>query len=514
MALVLAAMASTRKQRADLLVERSREESARVSREAARVAEEARRNADAIRKEAEIEARERRLALEDEMALEARERRRDLVALEQRLGQREESLDRRAELLDRKEFELTTRTESVKVQALELEEAHARAEALQQDHRRRLEGLAHLTSEAARAELMRLTESEARQRAALAARRIEDEAVAMAEAKARSIIGTAVQRISSTYGIESTVTVLDLPSDEMKGRIIGREGRNIRALERATGVDLIVDDTPEAILISSFDAMRREVARLSLAELIRDGRIHPARIEEAVAKARRDVEQHVADVGRDAVTDLGFADMHPELVKVVGRMKFRTSYGQNILLHSREVAFIAGAIAAELGANVEVARRGGFLHDLGKAIDREVEGTHTQIGVDLARRFGERPDVIHCIEAHHMDVEFDTVEAMIVQAADALSAARPGARREILETYIKRLEKLEGIASTFRGVAKSYAIQAGREIRILVEADKVGDEETAELSREIARKIEGELQYPGHVKVTVIREVRAVDYAR
>ncbi|MFN7976035.1 MAG: ribonuclease Y [Acidobacteriota bacterium] len=505
--LALAILAGARKHRADLLLNAASEE-------ARRIVSESQRESENLKKEATLAAKEKLLAMEDSFAESSRGRKRELDSLAERLDQREESLDRRVGLIDRKEYELVNYGAHLKTRADELARAESHLAEILREERRKLEEMSGLTADAARSELMRMIELDTKQRAALAAKRIEDEAVAHADAKARTILGTAMQRIATSYCIETTVSVLDLPSDEMKGRIIGREGRNIRALEKALGVDLIVDDTPNAILLSSFDPIRREVGKLAITELIRDGRIHPARIEEAVAKARRDIETNVRDIGQDAVTELGFPDMHADLVRVVGRMKYRTSYGQNILLHSREVAHLAGVMAAEMGANVEASRRGGFLHDIGKAIDREVEGTHTQIGVELAKKLGERPEVIHCIAAHHMDIEFGSVEAMIVQAADALSAGRPGARREILETYVKRLEKLEAIASSFAGVSKSYAIQAGREVRILVESDKVSDADTLWLSKDIARKIEGELSFPGQVKVTVIREVRAIDYAR
>jgi len=357
-------------------------------------------------------------------------------------------------------------------------------------------------------------EDEAKIEAAHIVKRIEDEAREQAGRQAQRIIGMAIQRSASDYVSETTVSVVMLPNDEMKGRIIGREGRNIRALEMATGVDLIVDDTPEAVILSGFDPFRREVARVALERLIVDGRIHPARIEEVVEKVKAEFEQKILQEGEAALLELSIPGMHPELVKLLGRLRYRTSYGQNVLQHSKEVAFLAGTMAAELKANVQVSRRGGILHDIGKAIDREMDGTHLQIGIDLLRKYGETEEVVHSMACHHGDYDPQTVEAVLVTAADALSAARPGARREILETYVKRLEKLEEIASGFKGVQKTFAIQAGREVRIIVDSGKISDEQALWLSKDIARKIEGELTYPGQIKVTVIRETRSIEFAR
>jgi ribonuclease Y len=389
--------------------------------------------------------------------------------------------------------------------------AQERAEA---EQRAQLQRVAGMTREEARAELLRQLEQDARRDAAHLVVRLEHEARATAADKARQLITEAIQRSAAEHAIETTVSVVDLPSDDMKGRIIGREGRNIRALEQATGVELIVDDTPGAIILSSFDPYRREVARQCIERLIADGRIHPARIEEVVEKVKAEIDERVRKEGEATAFELGLFDVHPELLQLMGRLRFRTSYGQNVLSHSKEVATLAGIMARELGLDAHVAIRAGFLHDVGKAIDREMEGTHLALGLDLLRKHGERQPVIDAVAAHHMDIDWPSLEAMIVQAADAISAARPGARRDILESYVKRLEKLEGIADSFTGVAKSFALQAGREVRVMVQSDQVSDEDAVWLSKDIARRIENELQYPGQIKVTVIRETRAVDVAR
>ena len=355
---------------------------------------------------------------------------------------------------------------------------------------------------------------EARHEATFLVKRIEEEARQSADREARKIVAQAIQRCAAEHVVETTVSVVGLPTDDMKGRIIGREGRNIRALEQATGVDLIVDDTPEAVILSGFDPLRREIAKLSIERLIQDGRIHPTRIEEVVSKVQKEMKQKVFEEGEEVALELGIHGMNPELLRMVGKLKYRTSYGQNVLYHSREVAYLAGIMARELGVDVMVSKRAGLLHDVGKAVDRDMEGTHLQLGVELARKYGESSEVIHGIEAHHFDVEFRTLEAVLVQAADATSAARPGARREVLESYVKRLEKLEEIAASFSGVAKAFALQAGREVRIIVESSKVSDEKAFWLTKEITKKIENELQYPGQIKVIVIREMRVVDYAK
>ena len=406
---------------------------------------------------------------------------------------REQALNKRSAQVDKKAEEIDT------LHARELEE---------------LERISGLTAEEAKAMLLDNVEQEARHDAALLLRDIEQKTKEEADKKARNIVTMAIQRCAADSVAEATVSVVPLPNDEMKGRIIGREGRNIRALETATGVDLIIDDTPEAVILSSFDPVRREVARIALEKLIMDGRIHPARIEEMVEKARKEVDNQIREAGEAAVLEVGVHGLHHELVRYLGRMKFRTSYGQNVLNHSIEVAHLAGIMAAEVGANVAIAKRAGLLHDLGKSIDHEVEGTHAQIGADLAKKYRENNQIIHAIQAHHNDVEPQTLEAILVQAADAISAARPGARRETLENYIKRLEKLEEIANSFDGVDTSYAIQAGREVRIIVKPEKVSDSDTVMLAREIAKRIENEMEYPGQIKVNVIRETRTVDVAK
>ncbi len=389
-----------------------------------------------------------------------------------------------------------------------------RADQLLAERHRELQRVAGLSADEARELLLKQIEGDARRDAANLVKRLETEARETAAVRAQQIIADAIQRSAAEHAIETTVSVVDLPSDDLKGRIIGREGRNIRALETATGVELIVDDTPGAIILSSFDPFRREVARQTIARLIADGRIHPARIEEVVEKVKVEMEESVRKEGEAAAFELGLFDLHPEILRLMGRLKFRTSYGQNVLNHSKEVAFLAGIMAKELGLNGHVAARAAFVHDIGKAIDRDLQGTHLELGLDFLRKHGESEPVLQAVAAHHMDIDWPSLEAMIVQAADAISAARPGARRDILESYVKRLEKLEGIADSFEGVSKAFALQAGREIRIMVESDHVSDEETVWLSKDIARRIENELEYPGQIKVTVIRETRAVDYAR
>ena len=487
---------------------------AQAKSQAAKVIEDAERQSDTVRREAEVAAREKLLQARAEHEQASRKRRAELEALERRLTQKEDNLDKRTDEVVRHERDLgqTERALSVREKAIEKKEGEASA--MFELGRTRLEQIAGLTAQQARDELVRGMEDEARIEAAHIVKRIEDEAREQANKQAQRIIGMAVQRSASDYVSETTVSVVMLPSDEMKGRIIGREGRNIRALEMATGVDLIVDDTPEAVILSGFDPFRREVARVALERLIGDGRIHPARIEEVVEKVKAEFDQKILHEGESALLELSIPGMHPELVKLLGRLRYRTSYGQNVLQHSKEVAFLAGTMAAELKANVPVARRAGLVHDIGKAIDREMDGTHLQIGIDLLRRFGESEDVVHAMACHHGDYDPQTVEAVLVTAADALSAARPGARREILETYVKRLEKLEEIASGFKGVQKTFAIQAGREVRIIVDSGKISDEQSLWLSKDIARKIEAELTYPGQIKVTVIRETRAIEFAK
>ena len=492
----------------------ARRMTAEAKRQAAKTIESAERAGETIQREAEIAAREKLLQARSEHEQASRKRRVELEALERRLTQKEDNLDKRSDEVARRERDLaqTERTQLQREKAIETQQGELAA--MVDLERKRLEQIAGLTVQQAREELVKAMEDDARIEAAHIVKRIEDEAREQAHKQAQRIIGMAVQRSASDYVSETTVSVVMLPNDEMKGRIIGREGRNIRALEMATGVDLIVDDTPEAVILSGFDPFRREVARVSLERLIGDGRIHPARIEEVVEKVKAELDQRILHEGESALLELAIPGMHPELVRLLGRLRYRTSYGQNVLQHSREVAFLAGTMAAELKANVQVARRAGLVHDIGKAIDREMDGTHLQIGIDLLRKFGESEDVVHAMACHHGDFDPQTVEAVLVTAADALSAARPGARREILETYVKRLEKLEEIASGFKGVQKTFAIQAGREIRIIVDSGKLSDEQSLWLSKDIARKIEAELTYPGQIKVTVIRETRSIEYAK
>ena len=442
-----------------------------------------------------------------EFEKEIKDRRSEMNRQERRVQQKEESLDKKADSLEKKDEQLNKKLKEVDV----LKEETLKVKNAQLEILERISGL---SVEEAKSYLLKNIESEVRHEAAIMIKDIEAQAKEDADKKAKSIISTAIQKCAADHVAEATVSVVALPNDEMKGRIIGREGRNIRALETATGIDLIIDDTPEAVVLSGFDPVRREIARMALEKLIVDGRIHPARIEETVEKARKEIDAIIKQEGEQATFDTGVHGLHPELIKLLGRMKYRTSYGQNVLKHSTEVANLAGIMAGELGVDVKTAKRAGLLHDIGKSVDHEIEGSHVDIGVDIAKKYNESPEVIHAIHAHHGDVEATTVIACIVQACDAISAARPGARRENLETYIKRLEKLEEIADSFHGVEKSFAIQAGREIRIMVKPDAVKDEETVLLARDIVKKIESELEYPGQIKVNVIRETRSVDYAK
>jgi len=492
-------------------IERKRREAEESARQ---MLEQARKEAEALRREANLEAKDRIIEARAEMEQELKERRRELAQMEKRLLQKEENLERKTGQIEKTQQDLNRREREIRREEAAVAGKMAEAEGLLARQQSELERISGMTAEAAKRELFERVEKESRFEAARIAKRIEEEAAEEAKKKSQKIISLAIERYASDYVADATVSAVALPSDEMKGRIIGREGRNIRALEAATGVDLIIDDTPESVVISGFDPVRRQVAKTALEKLISDGRIHPARIEEVVEKARREVEAVMKEEGERAVFDLGIHGVHPEIVKLLGRLKFRTSYAQNALEHSREVAYFAGMMAAELGVNAKLAKRAGLLHDIGKAVDHEVEGTHAAIGADLARRHGEDPRVVNAIASHHDDVEALCAESVLVAAADALSAARPGARKESLDAYLKRLSKIEEIANSFDGVEKSYAIQAGREIRIIVENEQITDEKAAVLAKEICRKIEQELTYPGKIKVTVIRESRFVEYAK
>lgn len=490
-------------------------------REAQRLLERGAKDAESVRKESELKAKEQALQARQEAEKLLTERQNNLEKQEQRiqakeqgLQSKEESLDKKTQQVDQKAKDLDSLSEKRKGEIEKLEAQRVEAKQLVEAQARRLEEIAGLTREDAKKELISQLEYAAKMDAAKTVRRIEEEALEDAQKKARWTIGAAIQRVASDVVTEQAVSSVQLPSDDLKGRIIGREGRNIRALEKATGCDLIVDDTPESIVVSSFDPIRREVARQAILKLLADGRIHPARIEEVVEKVKVDMDQHLKEIGEAACIELGFPDVHPKLHKLVGRLNYRTSYGQNVLEHTKEVARIAEYMAGEMGADARLSRRAGLFHDIGKAIDREVEGTHIEIGMQLMQRYGEKEDVIHAMSCHHGDFEPRTVEAMLITAADALSAARPGARREMLETYVKRLEQLEGIANSYKGVQKSFAMQAGREIRILVDAGSVNDDQAYWIAKDVSRRIESEMQYPGQIKVTVMRELRAVEIAR
>ncbi len=481
---------------------------------ARRIIEEAERDAETKRKDAAIEAKEIVLRVRTESERETRERQREIHQAERRVLQKEEQVGRRVDQLDRREAEVQGKEGGLASRERGIKEKEDQLVAALETERRKLEVISGLTAEEAKRQLLARMEEEARHEAALVAMRIEQEAREAAHQKAKEILATTIQRLAPDYTVETSVSILDLPSDDMKGRIIGREGRNIRALELATGVDIIVDDTPEAVIISAYDPLRREIARLALQRLIADGRIHPARIEEMVEKVKKEMEQQLKEEGEKACFEVGVHGFHPELVRLIGRLKYRTSYGQNCLQHSKEVAWLTGMMAAEIGADVKLAKRMGLLHDIGKALTHEQEGSHPELSEQVLSKYGESPAVLNAALCGHENVAPATIEAVLVEAADGISAARPGARRDVLESYIKRLAKLEEIATAYKGVDMAYAIQAGRELRILVKSDVVSDLEAHELAKEISKRTESEMQYPGHIKVTVIRETRAVEIAK
>jgi ribonuclease Y len=481
---------------------------------AKKIIQEAEKEAEIKKKEAILEARDEWYKAKVNFEKELQIKKAELGRLEKRFAEREANLDRKVDILSKKEREIQNRDKILFAREKAVRTKGDQLDRLIADQNKQLEKIAQMTSEEAKKLLMENLESQARQAAAQLIKEIKEQAEQTAEKEAKNIIISAVQRCAADHTVESTVSVVNLPNEEMKGRIIGREGRNIRSFETATAIDVIVDDTPEAVILSGYDPIRREVARMALEKLITDGRIHPARIEEVVTKAEKEMEVIIRETGEQACFDVGIHGIHPELVKLLGKLQYRTSYGQNVLQHSEEVAFLAGLMAAELGMDPNVAKRAGLLHDVGKAVDRETEGTHTQIGYNVAQKYGENPIVLNAIASHHEDVISESPYSVLVQAADAISGARPGARRETLEGYVKRLEKLEELADSFKGVAKSYAIQAGREIRVIVEHERIDDLGATELANEMAKKIEAELEYPGQIKVTVIRETRAVEYAK
>ena len=484
-----------------------------AEREADQIIGDSKRKGETLLKEAELEIKDRLLKMKSDFDTETKETRSDLKKRETRLIQKEENFERKSEKIASRDHELARKERQLAKRHGKLEAKELQYNELLDEQKRQLERISGLTAEQAKELLIRAMENEARHDGAKLIKRIENETKEEADKRAKKILATAIQRYAAEFIAERTVSVVPLPSDEMKGRIIGREGRNIRALEAATGIDLIIDDTPEAVILSGFNPVRREVARLSLSRLIADGRIHPARIEDVVKKVTQEVDQTIKEAGEQAAFELGVHGINTELIKFIGRLKYRTSYAQNVLQHSVEVGFLAGIMASELGLNAKIARRMGLLHDIGKAIDHEVEGPHAVIGSRLAKKHGENGKIVHAIAAHHEDVPPNSVYAILVQAADGLSGARPGARKELLENYIKRLEELEGIANSFKGVSNTYAIQAGRELRVIVESDRVSDEESVLMSRDIVKKIEESLTFPGQIKVIVIRETRSVEYA-
>ena len=499
----------------DVLRRRQAEGETKATKEAAdRVLSEARGEAEAIRKEAELKGKESILKSRDEFEQEVKEQRREIQQNERRLASREETLDRRTEQIDKREGDTKRREQSVTDREQRITAKQEELDQLVEQTRNQLEQTAGLTRDEARKQLITSMVDEARHEAAKQIRLVEQEAKESADRQAKKIVSIAIERLAGEFVAERTVSVVHLPSDDLKGRIIGREGRNIRALEAATGVDLIIDDTPEAVVISCFNPIRREIAKRALEKLISDGRIHPGRIEEVVRKAEESVEESVREAGQKAVLEVGIHGVHPEIVKLIGMLQYRYSYAQNVLSHSIEAAFICGAMAVELGLNEKQARRAALLHDIGKALTHEVEGSHALIGADIARKYGESAKIVNAIAAHHEEVKAETILAPLVDAADALSGARPGARREMLESYVRRLEDLEKISNSFKGVERSFAVQAGREIRIIVSPNVVGDDQAAMLAGEVARKIESEMTYPGQIKVTVIREIRASEFAK
>ncbi|RKZ20832.1 ribonuclease Y [bacterium] len=495
----------------DKIKEKKRKEALKSAED---IISEAKREAEHIKEEARREARDTLDRMRIEFEKETRSVKKDLQHRERRIMEKENALDRKSELLGKKEQELYRRERELQQRERAVRAKEERYTQLIEEQTKKLEEISGMTREEAKQMLISSLENEARREAAQLIREIKEKAKEEAEKEAKRIISEAIQRCATDHVVETTVSVIDLPNDDMKGRIIGREGRNIRTFETLTGVEVIVDDTPEAVTISSFDPIRREIARIALEKLIKDGRIHPARIEEVVEKTKKEMEEIIRNVGEETALELGIPDLHPEIKKLLGRLKYRTSYGQNVLLHSKEVAYLAGIMAGELKLDVLTAKRAGLLHDIGKALDQHHEGTHALIGADILRRYGEDPVVVNAVAAHHEEVEPESPIAVLIQAADAISGSRPGARRETLEAYIKRVEKLEEIASSFDGVGKAYAMQAGREIRIIVEPDRVSDEDLSTLASEIAEKIQRELRYPGQIKVTVIREKRAVEYAK
>ncbi|HDT15136.1 MAG TPA: ribonuclease Y [Firmicutes bacterium] len=481
---------------------------------AQQIIEAAKKDAEAEKKEAALEAKDRILKAQAEFDAKTKETRQELSNLEKRVRSREETMDKKLETLDKKEKDINAKNRELQESESKLKKQQEELQTVIEDQKKKLENISGLSAESAKNELVNSMIDEAKHASLLQIKKLEEEAKETAEKKARDIVSIAIQRIAADHTSDISVSVVPLPNEEMKGRIIGREGRNIKTLETLTGVDFIIDDTPEAVTISAFDPVRRETARLALEKLISDGRIHPGRIEEVVEKTKQEMEQKIKDIGEQTAMDVGIPNIHPELMKLLGKLHYRTSYGQNVLKHSVEMAFITSIIACELGIDPTLAKRAALLHDIGKAIDHEIQGSHVDLGIEAAKKYGESEKILHAIAAHHNDVEPHSIEAVLVQAADGISAARPGARRETLENYIKRLENLEKIASQFEGIHKTFAIQAGREIRIMVEQDTVDDMKAYSLSKEIAKKIEEELEYPGQIRVTVIREVRAVEYAK